>query len=147
MAEDNHAAMRHNRSESADMITMQQDAVRRVRQMQRMARERVAAGPRVPMPTATPMSADRHTASQDQALASEKKEQAPDHLRPPSSLNEFPPETQELPPRKRHENFLTDLLHRLNLDHETIVLLAVLLVLVNEGADMTIILAVCYLLF
>ncbi len=106
-----------NSGYSASQISsMQQDAIARVREMQRRAREKLQASnpPAVPQP-APPSGPAR----------------AGNHSPRPQPPAEAP---------------LQGFLDRLGLDGETALILLLLLLLLNDGADRTLILALAYIL-
>lgn len=95
----------------SELMSMQQDAIRRVQEMQRRSQEKVQQSRRQPAPE------------------SERK--------PPQQKKE---EGGALSP-------VETILRDLKLDHDRLMILGLLLVLINEGGDRTLILALCYLLF
>lgn len=107
------------------MMTMQQDAMRRVQEMQRIAKSRVNGGQEsAAVPPAAPPPAD-----------APKKEQ------------HKPPEKKEASSApSAGGNVLQDLLSGLNLDSDRLIILMLLIVLMNEGVDGKLLLALCYLL-
>ena len=114
------SSSRNSGYSASELSTMQQDAVERVREMQRRARQRVEQSNRMaaglpPAPQAKPQTAVSVP-------------------RPQTLRRESP----SLP--------LQGILDRLNLDGETLLLLLILLLLINDGADHTLILALVYLI-
>ncbi|MGI5959560.1 MAG: hypothetical protein ACOX60_09115 [Massiliimalia sp.] len=103
--------MATNQYQGNDIMRMQQDAVRRVREMQRRAKEKLNQTPPVSSGTPYPQ------VSREQAA-------------PPAN-------TQK-------EN--ASILDKLGLDREKALLLLLIILLLNEGADQKLILALCYLL-
>lgn len=127
-----------NEYTGAQLLAMQRDAVRRVNEMQRIAKEKLAGqqeaqssyAPRTPPPA----SSDIPEQSIAQPEHSEHSEQT-EHSSAPPLLN-FPFKFSGL----------TGFLDRMNLDEETIMLILMLLMLINDGADTMLILALGYIL-
>jgi hypothetical protein len=121
--------MAENRYSSAEMMSMQRDAIRRVREMQRRANERVQHS------SGQPNSASRMNGGQHQSVSNHHTAQMPSH---PSGSS------------GQHNQVLsssgTSFLEKLNLDQEKLILLLLIVLLLNEGADTKLILALCYLL-
>jgi hypothetical protein len=87
---------------SAEIMTMQQDAIRRVKEMQRRSLDRVS---------------------------------------------QYSPPIQEQEEKKVPKKVETgNLFEKFNLDNEKLMILVLIIVLINEGADMILILALVYLL-
>lgn len=109
-----------------DIMRMQEDAIRRVRQMQQRAQS-YAGAPNVQKQSQTPQQTpvkEVHTPVNTQsAQAMAQNGQAA-----PCQQNASP-------------------LFSLHLDNDRLLILALLLIMIQEKADMTIILALCYLLF
>ena len=111
---------------SSDMMAMQRDAMRRVQEMQRIAKSRVNGG-------------------QDTAAA--QSAPAPPVSAPSPNRPQQAPSKQECPVAAPAEkNILQELLSGLNLDHDRLIILLLLIVLMNEGVDGKLLLALCYLL-
>ena len=112
-----------NSGYSASQISaMQQDAVERVREMQRRAREKLEGSNQV---SAVPV---RQQPVQQAAY------------RQPSPAPAAP--AAPAPPAQPFQGFL----EKLGLDGETALILILLFLLINEGADQTLILALVYIL-
>lgn len=116
---------------SAQQIAaMQRDAVRRVNEMQRIAREKVAAP--------------------QQDIAAEP----PSTPQPNIPIHQQSPAAQGTPLSAANHgllsivqpNFFSGILDKLNLDTETIMLMLLIFVLLNEGSDNILILALVYIL-
>ena len=153
-----------------DLLRMQQDAEARVREMQRRSREalhtsRMSAAARHqlmeepsspsggeaarntqannphPQPRQNPpSSASRHNGtgfSQPQPQQKKDWEHQMEHLL----------ETLQSPPSPQRRDTVSRVLQAMNLDSERILLLALLVLLYNEGADYTLLLAMIYLFF
>lgn len=114
--------MAENRYSSGEMMSMQRDAIRRVREMQRRANEK---------------------------LRQQQQPVAPVHQNSVSSNQ--PQHTHSAPPPISAEKFsptlgLSSFLSNFELDQEKILLLLLIVLLLNEGADTKLVLALCYLL-
>lgn len=109
---------------SSDMMSMQRDAVRRVKEMQRIANSRVYSSP-----TSEPKRAGGHSPN------------IPTSLPPKQESNRG-----EKKPSFEDGNPISGLLSQLNLDSDRLIILILLIVLMNEGADQKMLLALCYLL-
>jgi len=121
---------RNSNYSGADMMSMQQDAVRRVKEMQRIANSRV---------NSTPTSGLQHETKTISAPISEKKIGSTQRLDIASHPTERSDETA-------NDNPISGLLSRLHLDNDRLIVLVLLIVLLNEGADQKLLLALCYLL-
>lgn len=102
---------------SSDIMSMQQDAIRRVREMQRISNSKVGGD--------------------------ESKSTAYIPAPPVRKEEKRPQGATSVP---KNQNFIQDLLSKLNLDHDRLIILLLLVVLLNEGADSKLLLALCYLL-
>lgn len=116
---------------SSQIMSMQKDAVRRVNEMQRVAQDRLrrtaaAMNGGAPSPSAPP-APHRQPAKPNQPAA-------------PASPPPAPVEGDPVP--APFQGFLD----RLGLDQESTLLLVLLLLMVNEGADRSLILALVYIL-
>ena len=145
---------------STQIIAMQGDAERRVREMRRLAQERVRQTQESfqqggsPSGGAAPsnQSPNRQNAPPAQAESGSipirhRGQHSPPPSPPPAAAPEVCiPENLPSPPPSMGESSLRGILDRLNLDEETLLLLLLLLLLVNEGADSMLILALGYLL-
>lgn len=113
---------------SSEIISMQNDAVRRVNEMQRLARERVG-----------------NVASTPQSIQQPATQQEPLHTPTPP-----PPSTSLLSGLggsiEGIGNSFAGILDKLDLDSEKILIILLMIVLVNEGADILVILALGYIL-
>lgn len=121
---------------------MQQDAMQRVREMQRRARERVEASNRMAaaLPAAQPPPAPgmtaRNTPAQS-AMQSAMHNVSPARTRTPA---------QHPAPQASGAFPFQGILEKLGMDGETGLILILLLLLINEGADRSVILALVYIL-
>lgn len=116
---------------SAQQIAaMQRDAVRRVNEMQRIAREKVAA-PQQDIAAESPSTPQPNIPIRQQSTAAQGTPlPAANH----GLLSIVQP------------NFFSGILDKLNLDTETIMLMLLIFVLLNEGSDNILILALVYIL-
>lgn len=152
---------------SAQIMAMQRDAIRRVNEMQRIARERVFGTQQPPASSAEPetsrgrSSEPRRVREEVSSSPSKTPEQErPEPHRVPSS-SETGPRTHSLPvelPRRNSSppslpglnlpvpNALGGILDRIGLDNDQLILGGLILVLINEGADNLLILALAYIL-
>ena len=117
-------AMAENRYSGGDMMSMQRDAIRRVREMQRRANEKLGQ-------QASPQARQNRPSS------------SPAH----TEHNHAVPVPATVPAEKVPQvSGLSSFLSNLDLDQEKIMLLMLLVLLIREGADTKLILALCYLL-
>lgn len=107
----------------AQIRAMHKDAVRRVNEMQRVARQRVNSSPSPP-------------SKEENSLPHIEQESEP--IKPVISETACQSITQT--------NGLTGFLDRMNLDEEKILLIMLLILLINEGADTYLVLALVYIL-
>ena len=107
-----------------DMMQLQQDAVRRVMEMQRQARARVQPSPKEPSPNPTP------------------PDPKPDPKPEPKPQSK--PEPKPKPPSK--SGLLDVILSSTGLDKEQLLLLGLGYLLYKDGADHKLLLALLYLL-
>ncbi|MCI8441628.1 MAG: hypothetical protein HFG27_03735 [Provencibacterium sp.] len=157
-----------------DMLNMQQEAIRRVRQMQQRARQSLSGGepvsPSAERPSFPPAdkalegsknAAGREADAQRQAVASRRAPPAEAASRPASPLGQLGERLGQLIQGTEGEKQgLGDMLssvigehspaarvlEALGLDNERLLLLGLLLVLLNEKADRTLLIALVYLL-
>lgn len=146
---------------SAQMMAMQRDAIRRVNEMQRIARERVfGTQPPKPVPEPpdpSPEPEQAHEEPKHPQRGPEPERPEPRHVHQPESG----PKTHSLPvelPRRSPPpppppglnlpvpNALGGILDRIGLDNDQLILGGLILVLMNEGADNLLILALAYIL-
>lgn len=97
----------------AEIMAMQQDAIRRAQEMQRRSHQQAGSQPET-RPADIPQ--DRQTSSQTSNTMTGSS------------------------------NNMSNILDSLHLDHDRIMIIALILVLLNEGGDQLLILALCYLL-
>lgn len=113
-----------------EMQRMQQDAIRRVREMQSRAQQTLNHPPETPVP-------HRETSARNQAHPPEVAPAAP------SAAPEMPTLPAELAPKQ--ENPITDLFNGLLADSERTLILVLILLLISEKADTYLIFALMYL--
>lgn len=121
-----------NHYTNAELMAMQQDAIRRVQDMHRRAQQRVQGQPdstRTQRGTSHPAQRSRSNGAQEQQ-----------HRQPPAPSP--PAEIQQTGEGTPIEKILKDL----NIDKDRIILLGLIILLLNEGADRTLIIALVYLL-
>ncbi len=115
----------NNEYTQPQIMTMQQDAIRRVNEMQRISRERLNQSNPVqithPQPNHNTLPGKNHNEHKQEAIV--------EHC-----------ETQVV-----HNGF-KGILEKLNLDEEKLIVIMLLILLVNEGADIMLILALVYIL-
>ena len=119
----------NNEYTQSQISTMQQDAMRRVNEMQRVARERLG---------------NRYVAPE-----SPVKEQPIQHHEPSTDYQHIEIEDEECiapEPQEEASSGFKGILDKLNLDKEKLIVIGLLVVLVNEGADIKLILALVYIL-
>jgi len=132
---------------SAQILAMQKDAIRRVNEMQRAAREKLRQTQQQ-MGDPPPESV-----LPEEQSAPEAKAEPPRQISPPEEApaRENASSRGQTPSRERTQGGeggspLQGILSRLNLDQETLLLLLLLVLLINEGADSKLILALVYVL-
>ncbi len=130
---------------SAQILAMQKDAIRRVNEMQRAAREKLRQT-RQQMGEPSPERELPEQPSPEAKAAQPAPEKAPAPEKPPA-----PEKAPAAPSGGQTQGGeggspLQGILSRLNLDQETLLLLLLLVLLINEGADSKLILALVYVL-
>lgn len=125
-----------NNYSANDLIAMQKDAMERVREMQRRSDERLRqSNSAIPKPIHPPAAS---SAPQSPAQAApEDQGNAPSN----GQREAYAPEQSLAPSGK-----ISQALQALGIDQDRLILFAVLLVLYNDGADYTLLLAILYLL-
>lgn len=108
---------------SEEIMAMQRDAIRRVNEMRRISEEKLR---------------------QSKAARTEPVEPVPHPPQIPADLSE-PPKPQPVP-SAASPGGLGALLQTFGKDHETLLLLSLLFLLIREGADTSLILALVYVL-
>lgn len=112
---------------SSEILAMQKDAIRRVNEMQRIAREKIAlTQPNLNNPIVKEKTINKERKTEPIPLTSNNL----DHC-----------ETEVI-----KTTTFSGMLDKLNLDDEKILLILLMLILLNEGADMMLILALGYIL-
>ena len=116
-------------------MAMQQDAIRRVQDMHRRAQQRVQGQPDS---TRTQRGTTSHSAPRSHSSsAQEQQRRQPPAPSPPAEIQQTGEEE-----RTPIDKILKDL----NIDKDRIILLGLIILLLNEGADRTLIIALVYLL-
>lgn len=127
-----------------EMQRLQQEAVRRVQEMQSRAR-----GPAPPRPQEATHSQRRpefFVGGPSAAQRPERQEAHPHHEKEPEH-NHAPPRHPEHPPAKEPEKgVINDIFEAIMSDSERILILVLILLLVSEEADTGLILALMYLI-
>lgn len=118
---------------------MQNDAVRRVNEMQRLARERV-------QPPQPHQQTQNHQPQQQTHPSHNQSPQSHPQPELEQVIEQMLPEAVETVEIPREAGGLTGLLDRLGLDDEKILIILLLLILINEGADNILLLALGYIL-
>lgn len=134
----------------SQVMHMQQDAIRRVREMQRRANEKLQQTQHMmtnpPPPSSPQRGQSGHMQNRQQASSSPppKEHKQPHQEKAPTQSSH---KQHTAAPKQASSVFSpAALLDKLNIDHERALLLLLVVVLVNEQADTKLILALCYLL-
>ena len=109
----------------SEMMAMQQDAIRRVQEMHRRSQPKI-------------QNQSHHSRNNTHPSSQQKNQEFPD-----KKQNSQQP---IVPAKPNEESPLSKILTDLNLDHDRIIILALIVLLLNEGGDKLLILALCYLL-
>ena len=137
---------------------MQQDAIRRVREMQRIANSKLNGGePEKKQVSEPPSQAAGSSFPRNQQHISEqqnnRRPEIPTAARSDSSrrsaeksLGQDKIQDTDLKNTQPGGNFIEDILSQLNLDQDRLIILLLLIVLMREGTDSKLLLALCYLL-
>lgn len=138
----------------AELMRMQRDAEERVREMNSRARQVVDQDPAAPPPAPPPRNRNwnsnpnmrrpnnrRPYSAPPPEPSAEQPVVPPEPEREPVAQNSPPAET---PPKKT--TIVEDVMGALNLDEDYLLIIGLLLILVNQRADTTLILALAYLL-
>lgn len=137
----------------ADMLRMQRDAEDRVREMQNRARQTVEQDNLNAPPQNRNWSSGqgsrrqnrRHQSAQSGAPPPQQRErQQNDRRQQPEPPKEAPP--PEKPVEKEKTTIIEDVMGALGLDEDYLLIIGLLLILINQRADTTLILALAYLL-
>lgn len=107
---------------SSEILAMQKDAIRRVNEMQKIAREKIA----LTQPNINTPIVKKETKSEPIPLASDNLEHCDTEVIKTTTFS--------------------GILDKLNLDDEKALLIILILILLNEGADIMLILALGYIL-
>lgn len=129
---------------SKEIMSMQQDAIRRVNEMQRIAREKIANSENRSQNFAKPQ--EKPTPQQNQ----QNNKPLPPMKPPPNIVKPNEPSKElvkaENKPTEVLPYSLAGFLDRMNIDTETLLLIGLLLLLINEGADVQLLMALVYIL-
>lgn len=157
---------------NSEISAMQRDAIRRVNEMQRISQEKLrqthqafSAPQNAPRPSEPPPHSGNAAFGQGSSIpvhhtaspsgSSPPSFPLPDHRVDTPQLSPHPPHPPEhheephpvpRPEGGEPESIFKGILQRLNLDSESIMLLLLTLLLVNEGADSKLIMALVYIL-
>lgn len=133
----------------AQILSMQQDAIRRVNEMQRISRDRVAGSMQPP-----PMNQNNNKTQQNQQRGSNQNFSQNNHKFNQNNKSDQLKENSIRKNESSNDNTelpfigegIDSLLKTLGIDKEQLLILVLLFLLINEGADQTMILALIYLL-
>lgn len=145
----------------ADMMRMQRDAEDRVREMQERARQTAqeSEGDIPPMPSFvnpnrnwSPNPNGRRGQNRPQNRNNQPRQQSSPVPEPPpqeEARHSIPEEpiAPPPPPAPNATTLVEDIVGRLGLESDTLLIIGLILILINQKADTTIILALVYLLF
>lgn len=125
----------------AELLRMQRDAEERVREMQSRARQTVEHD------TLNTPPRNRNWSSGMSGRRSNRRPQPePERQPPPAPEPEPQPQPPETPEPKKPTTIIEDVMGVLNLDEDYLLIVGMLLILINQRADTTLILALAYLL-
>lgn len=124
----------------AEMMQMQRDAEMRVREMHSRARKTVENNPQN---NRTPRQGQNGNRPSMQNMQREMRHPHPPQ---PDALPEVPAPCQEDCPAPKDGTIVGDILDALHLDEDVLLILGLILILLNQRADTTLILALAYLL-
>lgn len=137
---------------SGEMLRMQQDAIQRVREMQRRSNEKISQEAPPAPANATPQGHSQPPSPAPPPPAQHREAPHPRAGHSTPAQGHSPPAgfpfnlLQSLFPSSQQQNTQPGLLARLGIDEEQAFLLLLILMLLREGADQKLILALCYLL-
>lgn len=133
-------AISQNEYTNAEIVSMQKDAMRRVNEMQRIARQKINSTVAVP-PKNLPTQLRQPT------IVTQQPQQA-QSAAPQVAVGQRPATPQHVPQVATEvvSSTFAGILDKLNLDDEKILLILLIFVLINEGADLSLILALGYIL-
>lgn len=110
---------------NTEILSMQKDAIRRVNEMQRIAREKI---------------------EQTQGVHPQQMNRPKENNEPIKPIHSPPQPIERCETEIIRGNSFTGILDKLNLDEEKILLIMLGIILMNEGADIMLILALGYIL-
>ena len=128
---------------SNEILSMQQDAIRRVREMQKRARRAMEQPPNRTNASGQNQGVG-HSSSESSVLGRSGNRQEQDRR----EQNALPVSSgsHHQKPEKKHDNFLSGLLNNLNMGEDSILILMILFLLASEKADPVLLLALGYIL-
>lgn len=133
-----------NEYTNAEIASMQKDAMRRVNEMQRIARQKINATAAVPPPNLpAQLRSPVVVEAQPQPLSHEAQQATPVSVH--EHHHDVPTQVPNATTGLASSTF-AGILDKLKLDDEKILLILLIFVLINEGADLTLILALGYIL-
>lgn len=133
-----------------DMLRMQKDAEARVKDMQSRARRTVEEANNESFPSSSrnrnwssnPNMNRQRGRSQQNSSGRQQQGRKPEPPPPPPVQEAAPPE----PETKKTGTIVSDIMNALNLDEDYLLIIGLMLILINQRADTTLILALAYLL-
>ena len=137
-------------------MSMQQDAIRRVREMQRIANNKLNGVEPNKKQHSEPPPPDQFHARNQPNISGQQSNRRPEI--PPVMHSDLPGRQTDKTERQEKikesdqknaqsgGNFIEGILSQLNLDQDRLIVLLLLIVLMREGTDGKLLLALCYLL-
>ena len=137
-------------------MSMQQDAIRRVREMQRIANNKLNGVEPNNKQHSEPPPPDQFHARNQPNISGQQSNRRPEI--PPVMHSDLPGRQTDKTERQEKikesdqknaqsgGNFIEGILSQLNLDQDRLIILLLLIVLMREGTDGKLLLALCYLL-
>ena len=137
-------------------MSMQQDAIRRVREMQRIANNKLNGVEPNKKQRSEPPPPDQFHARNQPNISGQQSNRRPEI--PPVMHSDLPGRQTDKTERQEKikesdqknaqsgGNFIEGILSQLNLDQDRLIILLLLIVLMREGTDGKLLLALCYLL-
>ena len=137
-------------------MSMQQDAIRRVREMQRIANNKLNGIEPDKKQHSEPPPPDQSHARNQPNISGQQSNRRSEM--PPVAHSDLPGRQTEKPERREKTkepdqkspqsggNFIEGILSQLNLDQDRLIVLLLLIALMREGTDGKLLLALCYLL-
>lgn len=135
----------HSRESPEDMQRMQQEAIRRVQEMQ--SRARGSVGGNHPQESSQPFRRQEPGSSPTPHRDERREHPAPTHAPPAAKEQTTPIHNQDQPsPAPSVQGGVTNIFEALMSDSERTLILLLILLLVSEGADAGLVLALMYLI-